>query len=124
MESVSKLAILVFVIFSYFVVTSGVIYDIINEPPSIGSSYDEKGNQKPAAILVGRVNGQYIMEGLAAAFMFILGGAGLIALENCNDASISKTRRVSLIAFGFSSVLIAFFATRMFMSIKIPGYTS
>ena len=40
-----------------------------------GSTVDEKGNSRPQAILPYRINGQYIMEGLAASFMFVLGGS-------------------------------------------------
>lgn len=39
-----------------------------------GQTTDERGNAKPVAIMQYRVNGQYIMEGLAASFMFSLGG--------------------------------------------------
>lgn len=31
---------------SYFFVLSGIVYDIINEPPSMGSVRDEKGRQR------------------------------------------------------------------------------
>ena len=33
-----------------FVVFSGIIYDVIVEPPSIGSTTDEKGNSKPVSV--------------------------------------------------------------------------
>lgn len=41
----------VLALFSYFLVCGGVIYDIIVEPPSIGSTTDEKGNSKPVAFM-------------------------------------------------------------------------
>lgn len=50
------------VLFTYFLVTGGIVYDVINEPPSIGSMVDERGNNRPVAIMQYRVNGQYIME--------------------------------------------------------------
>jgi hypothetical protein len=52
---------------------AGIIYDIIVEPPSIGSTI-ENGHSKPVAFLPYRVNGQYIMEGLASSFLFTIGG--------------------------------------------------
>lgn len=73
----------------YFMVTAGIVYDIINEPPSIGkelfgnspnfprflgSFVDERGIQRPQAIMPHRINGQYILEGLVASFMFSLTG--------------------------------------------------
>lgn len=36
---------------SYFLVTGGVIYDVIVEPPSIGSTTDEFGHSKPVAFM-------------------------------------------------------------------------
>lgn len=62
-----------FVITSYFLICAGIIYDIIVEPPSIGSTI-ENGHSKPVAFLPYRVNGQYIMEGLASSFLFTIGG--------------------------------------------------
>lgn len=50
----------------------GIIYDIIIEPPSIGSTV-ENGHAKPVAFLPNKVNGQYILEGLAASFLFTSG---------------------------------------------------
>jgi hypothetical protein len=48
-----------FVAVSYFLVLSGLIYDIIVEPPSIGSELDPVTKQyKPVAFLQWRVNGK------------------------------------------------------------------
>lgn len=56
----------------FVLVSSTVRYDLI--VIFAGQTTDEKGNAKPVAIMQYRVNGQYIMEGLAASFMFSLGG--------------------------------------------------
>ncbi|PAV91327.1 hypothetical protein WR25_21909 [Diploscapter pachys] len=98
LELPSAMSVFVFIVGTYFLVTAGVIYDVINEPPSIGSTFDERGHQRPTAILVGRVNGQYIMEGLAAAFMFVLGDSdpsgmcdiGLLVLTARNSTRITQ----------------------------------
>ncbi|XP_065172158.1 oligosaccharyltransferase complex subunit ostc-like [Atheta coriaria] len=58
------------VLVSYFLVTGGIIYDVIVEPPSVGSTTDEHGHSRPVAFMPYRVNGQYIMEGLASSFNF------------------------------------------------------
>ncbi len=39
------------VLVSYFLVTGGIIYDVIVEPPSIGSTTDEFGHSKPVAFM-------------------------------------------------------------------------
>jgi hypothetical protein len=43
-------------------------------PPILGSFVDERGIQRPQAIMPYRINGQYILEGLVASFMFSLTG--------------------------------------------------
>jgi len=85
---------------------------------------DEKGNNRPVAIMPYRVNGQYIMEGLVASFMFSLGGVGFIILDKCNNPLTSKNNRLMLLGLGFASVLLSFFTARMFMKIKLPDYLS
>ncbi|VDK74639.1 unnamed protein product [Onchocerca ochengi] len=122
----SPMQVFALVMLTYFFVTGGVIYDIINEPPSIGKcmrqTTDERGNAKPVAIMQYRVNGQYIMEGLAASFMFSLGGLGFIILDKCNNPLTPKLNRIMMLGLGFACVLIGFMATRLFMKIKMPSY--
>ncbi|XP_027047095.1 oligosaccharyltransferase complex subunit ostc-B-like, partial [Pocillopora damicornis] len=74
----SAMVVFAFVLLSYFLVTGGIIYDVIVEPPSVGSTTDEFGHSKPVAFMPYRVNGQYIMEGLASSFLFSMGGLGFI----------------------------------------------
>ncbi len=128
------------VLVSYFLVTGGLIYDVIVEPPSIGSTTDEFGHSKPVAFmqvrttLMGyiihnyfcdiflqyRVNGQYIMEGLVSSFLFVLGALGFIILERSNLTGLSRFNRIMLMSFGFFCVIISFIACRVFMTIKLP----
>ena len=49
--------VLFFVLVSYFLVTGGLIYDVIVEPPSIGSTTDEHGHSRPVAFMQYRING-------------------------------------------------------------------
>jgi len=111
-----------FVLLSYFLVTGGIIYDVIVEPPSVGSTTDERGNSRPVAFMPYRVNGQYIMEGLAASFMFTLGGLGFVLLDQTNNPQTPKLNRMLIIGSGLVFVLVAFFACRIFMRMKLPGY--
>ncbi|CAF1519221.1 unnamed protein product, partial [Didymodactylos carnosus] len=105
---------------SYFLVTAGIIYDIIVEPPSVGSTTDEYGHHKPVAFMAWRINGQYIMEGLAASFMFSLGGIGFILLDLTNKPSMPKLNRILMLLCSFIFILIAFFTTKIFIRIKMP----
>jgi len=108
---------------SYFLVLSGIIYDIIVEPPSIGSTQDEAtGSVKPVAFLQYRVNGQYIIEGLSAGLLFSLGGAGFVILDRANMKFTSNRNRYLLILSGMICVVVAYNLCLVFLRMKIPGY--
>ncbi|XKL67108.1 hypothetical protein PGB90_010528 [Kerria lacca] len=112
-----------FVLLSYFLVTGGIIYDVIIEPPSVGSTTDEHGHSRPVAFMPYRVNGQYIMEGLASSFLFSLGGLGFVVLDRTNsmDSKITpKLNRILLLAVGFVCVIISFLTCLVFMRMKLP----
>lgn len=67
-----------------------------------------------------RVNGQYIMEGLASSFLFSIGGLGFIILDKSNAVGMSKLNRFLLLFLGFVCVLVSFFTCRVFMRMKLP----
>ncbi|CAG0879272.1 unnamed protein product [Darwinula stevensoni] len=118
----SAMTVFALVLLAYFLVTAGVIYDVIVEPPSIGSITDEFGHSKPVAFMPYRINGQYIMEGLASSFMFTLGGLGFIILDKTHAPSTPKLNRILLVFLGFFLVLVSFIACWVFLRIKMPGY--
>ncbi|CAJ0954918.1 unnamed protein product, partial [Mesorhabditis belari] len=120
MELPSPMTVFIFVLGTYFLVTGGVIYDVINEPPSVGSTTDERGFQRPQAILPGRINGQYIMEGLAAAFMFTLGGVGFILLDKVNEPQLQRKTRLALVGTAFGCVEM----TRIITSEEVSQHNS
>ncbi|KAM6360853.1 LOW QUALITY PROTEIN: oligosaccharyltransferase complex subunit OSTC [Alca torda] len=112
----SAMTVYALVVVSYFLITGGIIYDVIVEPPSVGSMTDEHGHQRPVAFLA-YSNGQYIMEGLASSF-FTMGGLGI--LDRSNAPNIPKLNRFLLLFIGFVSVLLSFFMARVFMRMKLP----
>lgn len=67
-----------------------------------------------------RVNGQYIMEGLASSFLFTLGGLGFVVLDQTHSPSTPKFNRILLIAVGFLCIVISFFTCWVFMRMKLP----
>lgn len=113
------------VLLSYFLVVSGVVYDAINEPPGIGSKQDPNtGQWVPQVFMEGRINGQYIIEGLSAGFMFVLGGLGLILIDLGCDRMKPKNMRMTFIGTGFGLAVIAYLMSMLFLRIKVPGYLS
>ncbi|PRP78606.1 hypothetical protein PROFUN_13555 [Planoprotostelium fungivorum] len=109
--------------FSYFLVISGIIYDVIVEPPAMGSELDpvtKKG--RPVAFLKWRVNGQYIIEGLTAGFMFGLGGLGFIFLDRASGAKLGDQARYFLLGAAAIFILVSYNLSITFIKIKVPGY--
>ncbi|OVA07218.1 Oligosaccharyl transferase complex [Macleaya cordata] len=119
----SPMTVFALVLLTYFLVVSGFVYDVIVEPPGIGSTQDRfTGAVKPVVFLPGRVNGQYIIEGLSSGFMFVLGGVGIILMDLGLDRNRAKSVKVFFASVGISSVIIAYIMSMLFIRIKIPGY--
>lgn len=119
----SPMVVFALIFLSYFMVISGVVYDIITEPPSIGTERDERtGAYKPVVFLKYRVNGQYIMEGLSAGVMFALGGLGVILLDRPMKPGLSASSRLYYAVVGIGLVAFAYAVSMGFLRIKVPGY--
>lgn len=113
------------VLLSYFFVTAGIAYDIINEPPAIGARQDPvTGKVKPEAFMAYRMNGQYILEGISGAMMYSLGGLSLIALDQSRNKRIEPTYRNILMVMGCTGLVMAYSAVMVFLRIKMPNYMS
>lgn len=108
---------------SYFMVISGILYDLITDTPSMGSERDERtGAYKPVVFLKYRVNGQYIMEGLSAGVMFAIGGLGIIALDRPTRPNLDSKSRFTSAVIGIGCVTVAYLVSISFLRIKVPGY--
>jgi hypothetical protein len=121
--SVGPMTVFALMFFSYFLVISGIIYDVIVEPPSMGTTRDEvTGAIKPVAFLKYRVNGQFIIEGLSAGLFFAMGAIGIIILDKSNAKGMSENARYLLIVVGALLVGLAYVVSIVFLRMKIPGY--
>lgn len=111
------------ILVAYFLISSGFVYDIIAEPPSMGTHQDPTtGHVKSIPFMPNRINGQYIIEGLSAGFLFTLGGFGIIMLDWANDKSISKRNRYLFTLSGVISFVASYSLCIVFFKIKVPGY--
>uniref|UniRef100_S4RFU3 Oligosaccharyltransferase complex subunit n=1 Tax=Petromyzon marinus TaxID=7757 RepID=S4RFU3_PETMA len=106
----------------YFVLVSGVIYDIIHEPPSIGSRIDAHGHQRPIVFKANSLHSQYILEGLAAGMLFCVGGLGLLLMLAAEKPSLSRLHRYLCLSLGGACMLGGFLASRAFIHIKFPSF--
>jgi hypothetical protein len=125
--------------FAYILLHAGSFYNVQQSPPSMGNE-----NGKPVAILVHQVHRQYIIEGMAAAFMVLMGGVGSILFTSFGKPlkgssssssgggiSISSKhwkrpdfQQYALLGFGVVLFVIGYNILTIFMKIKVPRYLS
>eukprot|EP00276_Gloeochaete_wittrockiana_P023636 CAMPEP_0184365344 /NCGR_PEP_ID=MMETSP1089-20130417/148237_1 /TAXON_ID=38269 ORGANISM="Gloeochaete wittrockiana, Strain SAG46.84" /NCGR_SAMPLE_ID=MMETSP1089 /ASSEMBLY_ACC=CAM_ASM_000445 /LENGTH=119 /DNA_ID=CAMNT_0026706515 /DNA_START=144 /DNA_END=503 /DNA_ORIENTATION=+ len=111
------------VFLSYYLVSAGIIYDIITETPSMGSVQDPVTKAvKPVAIMAGRLNSQYIIEGLTASFLFCLGGGGLILLDYSHTFDSQSKLKSIFTTAGVIMATAAYFLCVSFIRLKVPNY--
>ena len=72
------------------------------------------------AFMQHRVNGQFIMEGLASSFLFVMGGMGFVLLDQTNKPTTPKLNRILLLSVAFVCIAVSFFMCRVFMRMKLP----
>merc|ERR1711865_83916 len=107
----------------YFIVISGSVHNVILEPPSMGQMLDPASQKpKPVVFVEGRINGQYIIEGLSAGFFCALGGAGLIMIDLAQDTTMARMNRTTILLGGVLFCFIAYNLVTMFMRFKMPNY--
>jgi len=110
-------------VLGFFLISSGLVYDIIVQPPGMGSQMDPvTGQIRSVAFQPHRINGQYIIEGLSAGFLFTMGGLGIVLLDWANDKSLAARNRYLYTFSGFVCVVVCYNMCVLFMKIKVPGY--
>ncbi|GIL70911.1 hypothetical protein Vretimale_3872 [Volvox reticuliferus] len=119
----SPMLICALVLVSYFFVTAGIAYDIINEPPAVGGQTDPvTGAVKPMTFMPYRLNGQFILEGLSGGFFYTLGGVGIILLDLSRDKNQSVLFRNVYLGLGLAMTILSYMVCMVFIRIKMPGY--
>jgi hypothetical protein len=112
---------------TYVILFAGAVYDFQQGPTAMGMS--ETG--KPVAILVHQINRQYIIEGMAAAFMVFLAGLGAIMFTNFGKhtakSAAAKTWAPQFhhyvnLGFGVGLLVLGYNLLTVFTRIKIPRY--
>ncbi|GAQ80735.1 hypothetical protein KFL_000610130 [Klebsormidium nitens] len=119
----SAMTVFALVLISYFFVISGLVFDVIQEPPGMGVIQDPRtGAQRPVVFMEGRVNSQYIIEGLSAGFMIVLGGVSLLALDAAADKSKGRNTRLGFLGAGAFGFWFSYQMAILFLRFKVPGY--
>ncbi|GAB5366704.1 hypothetical protein AAMO2058_001166500 [Amorphochlora amoebiformis] len=104
-----------------FLLSSGVVYDVVVGPPSVGMVRDnETGFRRTVAFLPKRLNAQYIIEGLTAGTMITLTGLGFVLLQKATNPKTSEFTRPLYLALGGTLVTACFGLSFVFLEIKVP----
>ena len=104
------------IMISYFIITSGLIYDLINEPPATGQRMGADGIVRSEPIQKGQ-NGQYSLEGFAAGSFFLMIRGGMILIDiGLNKKKYEAIRNLCLLTgAGLSGVGILFVSLYSFI---------
>ena len=89
----SKTLVFAGMLFVFWLITGGIVYDLINEPPVIGTTEGPNGNRIPEGVMSG-TRGQYFMEGLTGGFFYTMGGGGLILAHQSLESNWSSGNKV------------------------------
>ena len=103
---------------TYFIIMSGVIYDMIIEPPAVGGQMGADGVVRPESIMKGRQNGQYSIEGLTAGLFFIMIGGGMVMIDKGFDKDKGDLLRKILLFGGAIIVGIGLMLISLYSHIK------
>mmetsp|Transcript_16311 Transcript_16311/g.24581 ORF Transcript_16311/g.24581 Transcript_16311/m.24581 type:complete len:142 (-) Transcript_16311:147-572(-) len=113
----------IFAVVLFFLVTSGVVYDMVVEPPYIGTIRDpNSGRKMPVTFVPGRVNAQYIIEGLTSGVFFCLGGLGLIFVDRALSSPILSKDKLLVGGIGVGLVSISYVILTYFLRTKVRRY--
>ncbi|KAK4536678.1 hypothetical protein CDCA_CDCA09G2703 [Cyanidium caldarium] len=111
-------------LFTYVLVTGGVMYDVIVGPPSMGQRVDARtGLMRPQTVLVGQLNAQYLIEGLFASFLYAVEVLALILLHYAhNSTRLDDPERQLAYGASLAAVLLSLTLQRALISVKVPNY--
>lgn len=77
--------------------------------------------KRPVAVMEYSLNGQYMIEGFTAGFLFSLGGLGFIIMNLAVNRKYSKVNQYIILGAGILCVVAAYNVLLMFLRMKIPG---
>ena len=137
----------------YFFCVSGIFYDLVNQPKSMGEKVNRKTGGKEQLVFVkakvnileflyfwyypaklfqklyfknnlskGRLNGQYIFEGLAAGTVIMIGSLSAISLHRNFSGNFKERQTVILVTLSALGVLISACLLQTFLSLKLKQY--
>lgn len=75
---------------------------------------------RPVAFLEYRINGQYIIEGLAAAAMLCLGALSFIGLDYVSTNPVDGTFRGIIFSSSLGAFVVSVVCLWLFITIKLP----
>merc|ERR1712131_308510 len=89
-------------LFGYFLLIGGFVYDIQNQPSGMG---------------------QFVIEGFAASVVIAVGTFGFIIIDHANKPGIQRRSRLFMMWSGFISIIGSVILLNIFISSKMANYS-
>lgn len=80
------------------------------------------GQVRVATVMAGRINSQYVVEGLSASFFICLAALGFILLDLAAAPGRSKSVFSFFAVAGVVSIAIGYYVVMAFLHKKVPAY--
>tara|TARA_B100000795_G_scaffold167385_1_gene125969 strand:+ start:1928 stop:2323 length:396 start_codon:yes stop_codon:yes gene_type:complete len=121
-KMISQATLFYFSFATFIILFAGSVYDMQEGPTAMGNT----ASGKPIAILVHQVHKQYIIEGMAAAFMLFLASLGVIMFTSFGKSSTKKWvpefQHYASLGFGVVLIVVGYNLLTIFLKIKVPLY--
>eukprot|EP00768_Dysnectes_brevis_P002185 gnl/Dysnectes_brevis/1697_a1929_3121.p1 GENE.gnl/Dysnectes_brevis/1697_a1929_3121~~gnl/Dysnectes_brevis/1697_a1929_3121.p1 ORF type:complete len:136 (+),score=9.71 gnl/Dysnectes_brevis/1697_a1929_3121:104-511(+) len=117
---IKKPYILAFILVSFFFITSGIIFNILNDVPPYGQERDSKGNIVNVHI-VKRMGAQYSTEGYISGFLFTIGGLLVLLVGSSIGKPVKGRSHIFMAVVSVAVVFVGYLIASRFR-VKMPSY--
>jgi hypothetical protein len=115
--SPSKAFFLIIIFIILFVLQLGAIYIIYRDTISLGST---QGGEPQ--FLYPSLSEQFILEGIVASVLFLVGSIGFILLYQASKYVYNRSTVIKVLAIGFIFILVAFIILQIMLATKTASF--
>jgi len=115
--SPSKTFFLIIIIILLFVLQLGAIYIIYRDTIALGAT--QAGEPQ---FLYPSISEQFILEGIVASALFLIGSVGFILLYQASKYVYNRSTVIKILAIGLLFILVAFIILQIMLSIKTASF--
>ncbi|TXT61380.1 MAG: OST3 / OST6 family protein [Promethearchaeota archaeon] len=115
--SPSKTLLLIIIYVVLFVLQMGAIYIVYRDTISLGAT---EGGEP--IFLYPSISDQFIIEGIVASLLFLIGSLGFILLYQASKYVYNRSTVLKILVIGFVFILVAFIILQIMLSIKTASF--